>query len=440
MPLQLGMGTEPHMYELFNQGSYGGFDPVSGAVINTVFDIDLRETPLECFPTYPTLIFRDTPFVENLNFKGSNIPVGLFCQAFGIADNSPNDSPFDGPVTFQIDGFAFPMPTTGEDAICPAPAPNVISPTRDGKSVTYNVMFQFDEDGDGDFDSMMTVNQPMTTAVNEHTIITSLDLSDDFTFCGSFNTLVKIQAVFGPGDDNKYFESHACNGIGGSNVILQCRNTTNLVGFRPPIVTSIAPDSELCEVTAEDVQVNGLCFFQDITQIFVTTNPDGTGTRVDLTAVTNPNENTANGVINPSALEPNTDYYVFVVRGDGARSTSFPNPLGITVTFHCVEEVEPPGPVLANCHVTRKTDGTYVLQVNADPNNPFLPNNTVVLINGQPCRTNKYPSRFFQGDGTTTRINCKGGIKNLLEDGATITTRNIDGTLSQNSLQCDLDS
>jgi hypothetical protein len=440
MPLQVGMGTEPHIYEFFNQGSYGGFNAQTGAVIPTVFDIDFRETPLECFPSYPTLSFLDTPFVSCVNYKGSNMPVGLFCQSLSIADNSPNDSPFDGPVTFTISGFAFPMPTTGEDAICPAPAPTVISPTRDGKSVTYNVMFQFDEDGDGDIDSMITVNQPGTTAINEHTITTTLDLSDDFTFCGAFSTRVKVRAVFGPGDDNKYFEDHSCNGIGGSNVILQCQSNTNLVGFRPPIVTSIAPDSELCEVTAEDVQVNGLCFFQDITQIFVTTNPDGTGTRVDLTAVTNPNENTANGVINPSALTPNTPYYVFVVRGDGARSTSFPNPLGITVTFMCTEEVAPVGPVIANCHVTRKSDGTYVLQVNADPNNPFTPNNTIVLIDGEPCRRNKYPSRFFQSNGTTTRINCTGGIKRLLQDGAIITTRNADGTPSQNNVACDLDS
>jgi hypothetical protein len=440
MPLQVGMGTEPHIYQFFNEGSYGGVNPGTGLVIPTVIDLDFRVTPLECFPNYPTLSFLDTPFVHCVNYKGSNMPVGLFCQSLEIADNSPNDSPFDGPVNFQINGFAFPMPTTGEDAICPTASPTVVLPTRDGKSVTYNVMFLFDEDGDGDFDSMITVNQPTTTAINEHTIVTSLDLSDDFTFCGSFNTRVKVRAVFGPGDDNKYFENHSCNSIGGSNVILQCQSNTNLVGFRPPIVTSIAPDSELCSVTAEDVQINGLCFFNDITQAFVTTNPDGTGTRVDLTAITNPNFNTANGVINPSALTPNTPYYVFVVRGGGARSTSYPNPLGITVTFMCTQEVQPPGPIIASCNVTRKTDGTYVLQVNADPAAPFKPNNTIVLINGQPCRTNKYPSRFFQTGGTTTRINCRGGIKNLLQNGATITTRDADGTLSRNSVQCDLNS
>jgi hypothetical protein len=339
-----------------------------------------------------------------------------------------------------ITGFGFPMPKTGEDSICPAPSPTVVVPTRDGKSVTYNVMFLFDEDGDGDVDSMMTVNQPGTTAVNEHTITTSLNLADDFSFCGAVSTRVKVQAIYGPGDDNKYFEDHSCNGIGGTNVILQCQSFTNLIGFRPPIVTSIAPDEENCDVTEEDVQVNGLCFFNDITQIFFTTNPDGTGTRVDATAVTNPNPNTANGVVNPSALTPNTPYYVFVVRGDGARSTSFPNPLGITVTFQCTEDEPPPGPEIAFCNVTRKSDGTYVLQLNANPEFPFIPNNTVVLIDGQQCRKNKYPSRFFLGDGRTTRINCSGGIRKLLQNGATITTRNADGTPSQNSVQCDLDS
>jgi hypothetical protein len=135
-------------------------------------------------------------------------------------------------------------------------------------------------------------------------------------------------------------------------------------------------------------------------------------------------------------LTPNTPYYVFVVRADGVRSTNYPNPLGFDVTFTCVEG-EPPvdGPVLTNCKVVRNSEGKFILQVNGTG---FKVNDTIVLLNGTPCRKNKYPARFINpSNGTTTRINCSGGLKRLLP--AVVTTRNqSDGVTSENSLTCDL--
>jgi hypothetical protein len=92
------------------------------------------------------------------------------------------------------------------------------------------------------------------------------------------------------------------------------------------------------------------------------------------------------------------------------------------------------GPTLTTCKVVRVSGGRFVLQVNGIG---FIPNDTIVLLDGVPCRKNKYPARFISpSDGTTTRINCKGGIKRLLP--AVVTTRNqSNGVLSQNSLNCD---
>ena len=132
--------------------------------------------------------------------------------------------------------------------------------------------------------------------------------------------------------------------------------------------------------------------------------------------------------------ERNTPYYVFVVRGDGVRSTNYPNPLGFDVTFTCIEGVTPNPVTLTTCKVVRVSGGKFVLQVNGVG---FKPNDTIVLLDGQPCKKNKYPGKFINpSDGTTTRINCSGGLKSRLP--AVVTTRNqSDGVTSSNSLNCD---
>ena len=86
---------------------------------------------------------------------------------------------------------------------------------------------------------------------------------------------------------------------------------------------------------------------------------------------------------------------------------------------------------LTSCRVVRTATGRFVLQVNGVN---FTPNDTIVLINGQPCRRNRYPARFINpSDGTTTRINCSGGLNGLLP--AVVTTRDQStGLMSENSL------
>jgi hypothetical protein len=214
--------------------------------------------------------------------------------------------------------------------------------------------------------------------------------------------------------------------------------------FRNPVVTSIAPDTVDCDNPddpdrLEDVQITGICFFNSITRAFLATNRDGTGTVVDLTNVVNvgPNQISATIPLDQLTLR-NTPYFVFVVRGtDGKVSTSYPQAFGYDVTFTCTQSA-PVGPpvTLSSCKVVRVAGGKFVLQVNGTG---FTANDTVVLINGAPCPTNKYPSKFINpSDNTTTRINCTGGLRSLLGNGATITTRDTsDPTrVSTNSLTC----
>jgi hypothetical protein len=214
--------------------------------------------------------------------------------------------------------------------------------------------------------------------------------------------------------------------------------------YRNPVVTSVAPDVINCDNPddpdgVEDVQITGLCFFDDITRAFLSLNRDGSGTQIDLTNVVNLGPNMISATVPLARLtERNTPYYVFVVRGtDGKVSTSYPQAFGYDVTFTCTAAALGPPPLtLTSCKVVRVAGGKFVLQVNGSL---FRPNDTIVLINQTPCRNNKYPSKFVNpSDNTTTRINCTGGIKSLLSNGAVITTRDTsDPTrVSSNALNC----
>jgi len=441
----LGMGTEPSLYEFFNGARQAVLNP-DGTVTTPLVDFDLRQEVLaECAGRAERFI--DTTSAECLLFKGANQPVGLFCQSL-TAPATGNTDPFLGPVTFTVNGFNFPMPANGQNAIC-SQFCGTTTPAfcRNGKTVTCSATIAFDENGDGIIDSTVTLTEATAPigrirTVNENQIlIEGLNLATS-EICGGAAT-VTIACVFGFGDDNKFFELRADGPDAGTlpdvgPVTLVCSSASTLFGLRQPVVLSIAPDTDDCTNPddpdrVEDVQINGICF-GTITSAFLTTTPNGSGTRVPISNVVNVTRNTVTGTIRFADLTPNTPYYVFVIRNDGAVSTGYPNTFGFDVTFTCTTTPPPPPvnvPHLTSCRVKRVAGGKFVLEVNGSN---FLVNNSVVLLNNTPCRTNKYPSGFIGQDGKTTRINCTGGIKKLLP--ATVTVRNQDGTVSDNSLQC----
>ncbi|MBK6316318.1 MAG: hypothetical protein IPF53_19030 [Blastocatellia bacterium] len=257
------------------------------------------------------------------------------------------------------------MPTTGEAAVCPQFCGQTAPLCRAGKSITYDVVFKFDEDGDGITDATITYSEPDVVVTNETQINLTIDFSQT-TLC-ALNTEVCVFATYGFGDDNKYFETQ---GGGVAPVQLTCVDPIS-IGARAPIVLSIAPDTVDCDDpddpdNVEDVQIAGLCFFNDIDSAFLTLNPDGSGTQIPLSNVIHVATNIVTATVPLAQLtQRDTPYYVFVVRGDGVRSTNYPNPFGFDVTFTCTSTVQPPvGPTLTNCKVVRVSGGKFVLQVN----------------------------------------------------------------------------
>jgi len=450
----IGCGTEPSLFEIFNSGREPSQN-TDGTLTGPLIDVDLRQEVIEdCFIRAERVI--DTQGTECLRFKGSNIPVGLFCTSVVRAPATPTNpnNPFLGATDITVNGFNFPMPTTGANEVCSqfcgTTAPAVC---RNGKSITCQAVIAFDEDGNGTIDATVTLTETAGTpnlgrvqVISENQIVLQGVNLAQTDICGGVGTIT-VSCTYSNfdgvnGANNKYFETRL--NAAGAQVVGPVTNVCVAnagLGLRAPVVTSIAPDFVSCNNPddstdrVEDVQINGICFGR-ITSAFLTTTADGSGTRIPINNVLNITRNTVTGTITIASLTPATPYYVFVVRSDGAISTSYPNVFGFDVTFSCRNDVTPPppnpGPTLTSCRVRRVALGKFVLQVNGSG---FLVNNTIVLLNGTPCPRTKYPSKFFGDNNTTTRLNCTGGIKNLLP--ATVTTRNADGVTSRNSLQCD---
>jgi hypothetical protein len=209
--------------------------------------------------------------------------------------------------------------------------------------------------------------------------------------------------------------------------------------YRAPNVLSIAPDTIDCDNPddpdgVEDVQIAGTCFLGRITGAFLATNPDGTGTRVDLSNVVHTGRNEITATVPVEQLEADTPYYVFVVRDDSAdgagdkRSTDYPNALGYDVTFSCVSGGVGRSPVITKARAARDGHGRLVLKITGSGFVPG-PGGAVVLINGVTCKQQKMAAG---GD----RIRAWGGIDQLLP--GTVAVRNPDGSMS-NGVYVDLE-
>src|SRR6185436_5533550 len=92
----IGMGTEPSLYENFDDGSYGALND-DGTTTPAAVDVDLRQAITADCLERPEL-FNDAISTECILFKGSNIPVGLFCQSLTVTAIGGNDDPFLGPA------------------------------------------------------------------------------------------------------------------------------------------------------------------------------------------------------------------------------------------------------------------------------------------------------------------------------------------------------
>jgi hypothetical protein len=91
---------------------------------------------------------------------------------------------------------------------------------------------------------------------------------------------------------------------------------------------------------------------------------------------------------------------------------------------------------LSRCFLRRSNTGKLILWVDADPAQPFVVYDSIILINGHACTRYLYPERYRTRDGLTTRIGCAGNVAGNLP--AIVTALNVRTlTPSTSSLQID---
>jgi hypothetical protein len=393
----IGEGTEPTLFELFNEGLTAGVDS-GGIVTNTRPDFDLR------FEGNDALLCTNQQRQRDVN-QGRVCLFGVGCAApanpscstvvpgtFAVPPNQATVGLVNALCAVQLNfvgcGF-FPNETT---RICQG----FVSETgaqidRAGKTVSTAASLICDTDGDG-VGQAITIPLTNVLPVNCNLVRGTLAVQTSRpgtafpdACCGGPATVV-ITTTFSTGENNVFG--------------LFTRTTTcNLnLGTRAPVVFSATPADGNCGVL-QDLLISGACF------CFTLDVPGGTDIVAGVTSVIFVDRaNPANVItvgVNPSAsgqvkqltcqlIDVEVNFtsanagktFLVFVEGTGGRSrnlTTLPantpagcplgNEQGVQVLFTCASSTTPtptPTPdiaVVTGCKLDRQTNGTFFLDV-----------------------------------------------------------------------------
>jgi hypothetical protein len=383
MPCLIGEGTEPHLFELFNEGS----DPSIGSGGEITFatpDFDLRfegNDAALCTPERQRDLNRG-----KVGFFGVGCapPANPICQlvvlpAFVTAPNQGTDL-IDALCAVQASivgcGF-FPNETT---IICQGFQSDTGVPLqRNGKTVSTAVTLACDTNGDGIIDATIALGS--VTPVNKNLVRATFNPLAAFpgtafptACCGGAATLT-VTTTFTAGDNNIF---------GPFTRTTVC--PINL-GVRAPVVFSVTPSDGNCAVPIQNLVVTGACFClpngaPGVTSAFAVEvgNPSNV---INAIAVKNLSCFLVDAEFRFTSANAGKSFLIFLV-GPGGTSrnlTSLPagapagcplgNEQGIQVTFTCnATNVPPPPPgpgpdvaVLTACRLDRSASGVFSLRI-----------------------------------------------------------------------------
>ena len=411
MPCLIGEGTEPHLFELFNEGS----DPTIGSGGEITFatpDFDLRfegNDAALCTPERQRDLNRG-----KVGFFGVGCapPANPLCQivvlpAFVTAPNQGTDL-IDALCAVQASivgcGF-FPNETT---IICQGFQSDTGVPLqRNGKTVSTAVTLACDTNGDGIIDATIALGS--VTPVNKNLVRATFNPLAAFpgtafptACCGGAATLT-VTTTFSAGDNNIF---------GPFTRTTVC--PINL-GVRAPVVFSVTPSDGNCAVPIQNLVVTGACFClpngaPGVTSAFAVEvgNPSNV---INAIAVKNLSCFLVDAEFAFTSANAGRSFLIFLV-GPGGTSrnlTSLPagapagcplgNEQGIQVTFTCnavTPPVCPPGTpgcppgidiaVLRACDLNRSASGVFTLTVTGDN----IKADATVTINGVAPRKVKF--------------------------------------------------
>lgn len=452
----IGEGTEPTIFELFNEGR-GARTGAGGEIVFATPDFDLRFEGNDaqlCTSSRQRDLNRGKVCFLGV---GCAPPANAQCQVVvpGTFVTNPGTTGLVNALcAVQLNlvgcGF-FPNEVT---TICSGFSSETGVPLqRPGKTVTSAAVLACDTNGDGVVDATIVLGSVTPVSCNLvratlNPIATRPGTAFPDACCGGPATIV-ITTTFSAGDNNVF---------GPFTRTATC--SLNL-GTRAPIVFSVTPSSGPCGIL-QDVLISGACF--QFTQ-FVAGGPNviGNVTSVFAQEVGNAANriNAVNFVVlNPNLIDANFNFgsanagrrFLIFVCGPGGCSrdlTSLPagtpagcplgNEAGITVTFTCNANVTPtptPGPLeiatISSCKLGRDSTGTFSLDIIGTN----IKQGASITIGGQPPKKIKFKDLVAGSNNTFTRVTVKkGGLCSRLPGPIVITNPGTTGGASQ-PFQC----
>jgi hypothetical protein len=353
----IGEGTEPTLYEFFDDGSAASIGP-GGTQIFAVADFDLRDEGND--PALRTPTHQSDPNRDRVCFFGVSCtpPANPTCQAVLPAapvSVGPNQPPVGPGVTGLINALCevqlniagcgfFPNEIT---RICPGVPPDGGVPVdRPGKIVSTAITLTCDTNGDGIPESTTSLSN--VTPVSENLITATLSPLTSLGFpgtpfplaCCGGNGFLTITTTFTAGDNNVFGPF--------------TRTTTCPIdlGVRAPVVLSVTGVSGDCSLP-QDLLISGACFVLpegNVSRVFAvefnpttqTLNPANT---IDAAPFTVLNTNLIDAFFNFGAANAGKTFMIFAT-GPGGTSRNLTagqtppgcvsgNQQGIQVTFNC---------------------------------------------------------------------------------------------------------
>jgi hypothetical protein len=395
-PCLIGQGTEPHLFELFNQGRDASIG-AGGEVIFATPDLDLRaegNDPALCTPlrqrdfnrgsvgffgkTCPTnpVAFLATPVGTLAVGPGQPAVGSQEAGSISLPSGERLALPTSGIINAICDiqlnvsgcGF-FPNETT---TICPGFSTQTGVPLqRPGKTVSTSGAITCDTNGDGIPDAAVQLTN--ITPINRNLVRVTLPTSSEsglrgtafpLSCCGGLADLT-LTTTFTPGDNNQFGAF---------------TRTTALpidLGVRAPVVLSTTPSGGNCAV-AQDLLISGACFIApqgSITSVFAVdrVNPNNVIQATNFVVL---NANLIDALFNFGSANAGKTFRIFV-QGPGGTSrnlTALPqgaqsgcplgNEQGVQVTFACDPVIVLlDQPVVSACKLERNSSGTFLLTV-----------------------------------------------------------------------------
>jgi len=417
----LGEGTEPTIFELFNEGRVAGTG-AGGEITFATPDFDLRfegNDPAACTPNRQRDANRG-----RVGFLGIGCapPENPLCQVVVAVPGAftPNagtdlvDALCAVPLNLVGCGF-FPNEVT---IICQGfEAETGVPLQRPGKTVTTAATLACDTNGDGIAESVVALVN--VTPVSCNLVTATIPVSGSFgpsstsgfpaACCGGTGT-VTVTTTFTSGDNNVFgpFTRTAVCSIA--------------LGVRAPIVFSVTPSDGNCAVVPQDLLISGACFIipqGSITSVFAIDR--ATGARIDAIAFQVLNNNLIDADFNFGSANAGKTFLIFV-QGPGGISRNIAtavagspagcplgNEQGIQVTFTCNSSTTPGGPgtpgsdiaVLTRCELKRNaTSGKFTLEVFGTN----IKQGASVTLNGQVPPKVKFKDLVSGTTNTFTRI------------------------------------